>query len=137
MRKGGGGSKIAQLSLFDQLQNWFGGAQTEIKGRRYGNPENRLFRGWSQRFRGFLQGGAFLWCNLYLPDIAKAEFSQRQRRLRQLWHTAERLLRQMQRAEAMCSGSQYPLRRRCGKPHCRCRQGQLHATWVVTRSERG
>jgi hypothetical protein len=29
------------------------------------------------------------------------------------------------------------LRRRCGKPSCRCRQGALHATWVVTRSEQG
>jgi len=43
----------------------------------------------------------------------------------------------MQRAEAMCPGSLYLLRRRCGKPTCRCRQGELHATWVVTRSEAG
>jgi hypothetical protein len=43
----------------------------------------------------------------------------------------------MQRKEAMCPGSLYLLRRRCGKPQCRCRQGELHATWVVTRSEAG
>jgi len=55
----------------------------------------------------------------------------------QLWRTAERLVRRMQQAEAMCPGSLYLLRRRCGKAACRCRQGKLHATWVVTRSEAG
>lgn len=46
-------------------------------------------------------------------------------------------MRRMQRPEAMCPGSLYLLRRRCGKPSCRCRQGELHTTWVVTRSEQG
>ena len=67
----------------------------------------------------------------------KAELSKRRRRLWQVWRTAERLVRRMQGAEAMCPGSLYLLRRRCGKPTCRCRQGELHATWVVTRSEQG
>ncbi len=67
----------------------------------------------------------------------KAELSQGRRRLWQLWRTAERRVRRMQGAEAMCRGSLYLLRRRCGKPTCRCQQGQLHATWVVTRSEAG
>jgi hypothetical protein len=67
----------------------------------------------------------------------KANLSRQRRRLWQVWRTAERLVRRMQRAEAMCPGSLYLLRRRCGKPTCRCRQGELHATWVVTRSERG
>ena len=63
--------------------------------------------------------------------------SRQRRRLWQVWRTAARLVRRMQRAEAMCPGSLYLLRRRCGKPTCRCRQGELHATWVVTRSEQG
>lgn len=69
--------------------------------------------------------------------MKRAERSQRQRRLWQLWRRAARLMRRMQRAQAMCPGSLYLLRRRCGKPTCRCRQGALHATWVVTRSEEG
>lgn len=69
--------------------------------------------------------------------MKSAELSKRRRRLWQLWRTAERLVRRMQQAEAMCPGSLYLLRRRCGKPTCRCRQGALHATWVVTRSEGG
>jgi len=69
--------------------------------------------------------------------MKNAELSERRRRLWQLWRAAEALVRRMQRAEAMCPGSLYLLRRRCGKPTCRCRQGALHATWVVTRSEAG
>lgn len=67
----------------------------------------------------------------------RKDLSRQRRRLWQEWRTAERLVRGMQRAEAMCPGSLYLLRRRCGKPTCRCRQGELHATWVVTRSEEG
>lgn len=67
----------------------------------------------------------------------KAEMSRQRRRLWQVWRTAKRLVRRMQQAEAMCPGSLYLLRRRCGKPSCRCRQGTLHTVWVVTRSEEG
>lgn len=37
----------------------------------------------------------------------------------------------------MVQGSFYLLQRKCGKPNCRCALGQLHATWVLTRSEQG
>jgi hypothetical protein len=37
----------------------------------------------------------------------------------------------------MVQGSFYLLRRKCGKPNCRCARGQLHATYVLTRSEQG
>jgi len=67
----------------------------------------------------------------------KADLSRQRRRLWQVWRTAERLVRRMQRTEAMCPGSLYLLRRRCGKAQCRCLQGELHATWVLTRSEAG
>jgi len=48
-----------------------------------------------------------------------------------------RTLRQLQRAEPMLQGSFYLLRRKCGKPNCRCVSGDLHASWVLTRSEGG
>ena len=57
-----------------------------------------------------------------------------------LWRSYRALqlcLRQLQRSEAMVQGSFYLLRRKCGKPNCRCAQGQLHASWVITRSEQG
>jgi hypothetical protein len=34
-------------------------------------------------------------------------------------------------------GTVYELKRRCGKPGCRCTQGHLHARMVVSASERG
>jgi hypothetical protein len=48
-----------------------------------------------------------------------------------------RTLRPLQRAQPMVQGSFYLLRRKCGKPNCRCAAGQLHASWVLTRSEAG
>lgn len=48
-----------------------------------------------------------------------------------------RTLHALQRDAPMIQGSLYLLRRRCGKPTCRCARGHLHATWVLTRSEAG
>jgi hypothetical protein len=48
-----------------------------------------------------------------------------------------RTLRQLQRDQPMVQGSFYLLRRKCGKANCRCATGQLHASWVLTRSEGG
>jgi hypothetical protein len=59
---------------------------------------------------------------------------------KQLWRdyrTLSRTLRQLQRSEPMVPGSFYLLRRKCGKPNCRCVRGHLHARWVITRSEAG
>lgn len=62
-------------------------------------------------------------------------------KLRQeLWqvHTAlARTLRRLQRWQPMVQGSFYLLRRKCGNPRCRCARGELHASWVITRSEAG
>jgi hypothetical protein len=58
----------------------------------------------------------------------------------QLWRAYAALahtLRRLQRADPMVQGSFYLLRRKCGKPNCRCANGQLHATYVLTRSEQG
>jgi hypothetical protein len=43
----------------------------------------------------------------------------------------------LQRSDPMVQGSFYLLRRKCGKPNCRCASGQLHASWVLSRSEQG
>ncbi len=62
-------------------------------------------------------------------------------RLRQqLWLTYRALagtLRALQRDAPMVQGCLYLLRRRCGRPTCRCARGHLHPTWVLTRSEAG
>jgi hypothetical protein len=43
----------------------------------------------------------------------------------------------LQRSDPMVQGSFYLLRRKCGKPNCRCVSGQFHASWVLTRREAG
>ena len=58
----------------------------------------------------------------------------------QLWRSYAAVagtLRRLQRSEPMVQGSFYLLRRKCGKPNCRCARGQLHPAWVLTRSEQG
>jgi len=58
----------------------------------------------------------------------------------QLWRSYKAMaatLRRLQRAEPMTQGSFYLLRRKCGKPTCHCAQGELHGSWVLTRSEQG
>lgn len=62
-------------------------------------------------------------------------------KLRQeLWRTyaaQATTLRRLQRSEPMIRGSFYLLRRKCGKPNCRCARGELHPVYVLTRSEAG
>lgn len=58
----------------------------------------------------------------------------------QLWRVYAALpvsLRALQRDRPMVQGSFYRLRRKCGKPNCRCTRGELHESWVITRSEQG
>ena len=58
-------------------------------------------------------------------------------RLWRLHASLGRLLRTMTSQGPLTPGSFYLLRRKCGKPSCRCARGQLHSVWVLTRSENG
>lgn len=58
----------------------------------------------------------------------------------QLWRAYRAmgtLLRHLSRDHEMVQGSFYLLKRKCGNPNCRCARGQLHSSWVITRSEGG
>jgi hypothetical protein len=58
----------------------------------------------------------------------------------QLWRAYAALaltLRRLQRSAPMVQGSFYLLRRKCGKPNCRCARGERHRAYVLTRSEAG
>ena len=102
-------------------------------------------RGWF--FKGdsyrpdFLHFVHFDACNLYRVEYSRCRLSFELASLRQqLWRAYTALahtLRRLQRSHPMVQGSFYLLRRKCGKPNCRCVAGQLHATYVVTRSEQG
>jgi len=54
-----------------------------------------------------------------------------------LYRALAALLRTMTSQGPLTPGSFYLLKRKCGKPSCRCARGQLHAAWVLTRSESG
>jgi hypothetical protein len=51
--------------------------------------------------------------------------------------TRTRATRRLQRSQPMVQGSFYLQKRRCGKPNCACACGELHAAWVIARSEGG
>jgi hypothetical protein len=74
-------------------------------------------------------------------NIVHTVMSESVSRLRQqLWRlygALARTLRALQRDAPMVQGSLYLLQRKCGKATCRCARGQLHSTWVLTRSEAG
>jgi len=75
---------------------------------------------------------------MYIVDADMSDDPSRRRQ--QLWQAylaLGRTLRTLQRSDPMVPGSLYLLRRKCGKPNCRCAQGQLHAAWVLTRSQGG
>jgi hypothetical protein len=68
---------------------------------------------------------------------------QRERfsRLRQtLGHLAgeiKRVIEPLFSDQPMIKGTVYELRRRCGKPGCRCARGELHARMVISASQGG
>ena len=66
-----------------------------------------------------------------------ADFSALRKELWRSYAALKLTLRRLQRSDPMVQGSFYLLRRKCGNPNCRCTKGQLHASWVITRSEQG
>jgi hypothetical protein len=67
----------------------------------------------------------------------KAKSSRLRQRLWRAYKALGLTLRAMTPAQQMTPGSFYLMRRKCGKASCRCARGQLHPTWVLTRSEAG
>ena len=69
--------------------------------------------------------------------ILSADISKLRQQLWRAYAALANTLRRLQRSESMVQGSFYLLRRKCGKPNCRCATGQLHTSYVLTRSEAG
>jgi hypothetical protein len=58
--------------------------------------------------------------------------SSLRRQLLALQEQAQELLAPFLGRDPLLAGSVYTLRRRCGKPNCRCTQGHLHATEILS-----
>ena len=67
----------------------------------------------------------------------KATTSRLRQRVWRAYRPLGRTLRALTPDQPMTPGSFYLMRRKCGKASCRCARGQLHPTWVLTRSEGG
>lgn len=68
---------------------------------------------------------------------AREKFSRLRQSLRHLINEMKQLVEPFFSDRAVIKGTVYELRRRCGKPGCKCAQGELHARMVVSASERG
>ena len=68
---------------------------------------------------------------------AREKFSRLRQSLVQLVNEMKRLVEPFFSDRPVIKGTVYELRRRCGKPGCKCVKGQLHARMVVSASEKG
>ncbi len=68
---------------------------------------------------------------------AREKFSRLRQSLLQLVSEMKRLVEPFFSDGPVIKGTVYELRRQCGKPGCKCAQGELHARMVVSASEKG
>jgi len=63
--------------------------------------------------------------------------SQLRKRLQKSQREIGDLLRVLKQRPPLIRGSVYALRRQCGKSGCRCQEGHLHESWVLSVPEKG
>jgi hypothetical protein len=68
---------------------------------------------------------------------AREKFSRLRHSLVQLIDEMRGLIEPFFSDRPLLKGTVYELKRKCGKPGCKCAQGELHARMVVSASERG
>lgn len=67
----------------------------------------------------------------------REKFSRLRQTLGHLSYQIRELTRSFFSDKPVIKGTVYELRRKCGKPGCRCNQGQLHGSMVLSSSEGG
>jgi len=67
----------------------------------------------------------------------KLKFSQLRHSLRRLSDEIRQLINPSFSDKPVIKGSVYELKRKCGKPGCKCAQGELHSRMVLSASEKG
>ena len=68
---------------------------------------------------------------------AREKFSRLRQSLVHLVSEMKQLVEPFFSDRPVIKGTVYELRRRCGKPGCKCAQGELHVRMVVSASEKG
>ena len=63
--------------------------------------------------------------------------SRLRKQIQQCQREFEDLLRVLKQRRPLIRGNVYNLRRKCGKASCRCQEGHLHESWVLSVPEKG
>ena len=72
-----------------------------------------------------------------IQTMNKQKFSHLRQSLVQLCDEIKKLTKPFLSDLPVIRGSVYELKRKCGKPGCKCAQGELHGRMVVSASEKG
>jgi len=67
----------------------------------------------------------------------RRRFSRLRQSLRRLTGQLSQLIAPFYLSSPVIKGSVYELKRKCGKPGCKCARGELHSRMVVSASEKG
>jgi len=67
----------------------------------------------------------------------RQKFSRLRQSLINLSYEVRELIKPFFSDKPVIKGSVYELKRKCGKPGCRCTKGQLHRSMVLSSSEKG
>jgi hypothetical protein len=67
----------------------------------------------------------------------RQKFNHLRQSLRRLSDEARKLIEPSFSDKPVIKGSVYELKRKCGKPGCKCAQGELHSRMVLSASEKG
>ena len=67
----------------------------------------------------------------------RKKFSQLRQSLKKIPDEIRQLIDPFFSDKPVIKGSVYELKRKCGKPRCKCAQGELHSRMVVSSSEKG
>jgi len=67
----------------------------------------------------------------------RQKFSHLRQSLKRLSDEARKLIEPSFSNKPVVKGSVYELKRKCGKPGCKCAQGELHSRMVLSASEKG
>ena len=72
-----------------------------------------------------------------IQNTDSQKFSRLRQSLVQLSNEIKKLTNPFLSDKPVIKGSVYELKRKCGKPGCKCAQGELHSRMVVSASEKG
>ena len=67
----------------------------------------------------------------------RQKFSRLRQSLINLSYEVRELIKPFFSSKPVIKGSVYELKRKCGKPGCKCTKGQLHRSMVLSSSEKG